>query len=105
LEVKIAAMALSKTERISSTEAFRLLGIPIDSRDYSLAVEAMRELGVPTRIAAVTANMGKVKALKNAGFQVVKLIQNAENLSQHHQKMTWSRRCRYRQRVQPFCDV
>ncbi len=106
LKAKIAAMALSKAEEISNTEAFHALKIPVDSRDYSLAIEAIRELDVPKRITTLTANRDKIKALKDGGFQIVRHIKDAENLSRYLQKeVPWAGRFSYQHTFSGICKL
>ena len=70
LEGKMNAMELESQFGIDSFEAFDRLGHPVDSRDYEVAIEALKEIGAPQQIAVITENVEKLSALKKAGFKI-----------------------------------
>lgn len=58
---------------IDTVEANHILGFAADSRDYSLPVAILRELGVH-RVRLLTNNPAKVRALTDAGIEVAARI-------------------------------
>lgn len=72
LLTKIRAMNVEKDKGVSTEQALEMLGHPMDPRDYDVAIEAMREAGVPSSIRLLTENKHKILALKKAGFRIVR---------------------------------
>jgi 3,4-dihydroxy 2-butanone 4-phosphate synthase/GTP cyclohydrolase II len=69
LAAKIEAYVLQ--ERGADTyDANVILGFPADSRDYRIAADMLRDLGVDT-VALLTNNPAKAEALRSAGIDVV----------------------------------
>jgi 3,4-dihydroxy 2-butanone 4-phosphate synthase / GTP cyclohydrolase II len=58
---------------IDTVEANHVLGFRADCRDYSLPVAILRELSV-NRVRLLTNNLAKVRALTDAGIEVVARI-------------------------------
>lgn len=51
-------------------EANEMLGLPIDARDYSHAIDILRDLGI-SKVNLLTNNPEKISALENAEIEVV----------------------------------
>jgi len=66
---KIRAYALQQAGA-DTVEANRLLGLPDDARDYTVAATMLRQLGV-SRVRLLTNNPAKVEALQRLGIAVV----------------------------------
>ena len=66
---KIRAYALQQAGA-DTVEANRLLGLPDDARDYTMAAAMLRQLGV-ARVRLLTNNPAKVEALQRLGIEVV----------------------------------
>lgn len=66
---KIRAYALQQAGA-DTVEANRLLGLPDDARDYAVAAEMLRKLGV-RQVRLLTNNPAKMAALKGLGIAVV----------------------------------
>jgi GTP cyclohydrolase II len=66
---KIRAYALQQAGA-DTVEANRLLGLPDDARDYTVAATMLRQLGV-SRVRLLTNNPAKVDALQRLGIEVV----------------------------------
>jgi GTP cyclohydrolase II len=75
LEVKIRGMALQEKEKLTSHQAYEKMGLAPDPRRYSVAGEALRTLGTPKTLVALTRNSRKLQALKEAGFTVTQYVQ------------------------------
>jgi len=71
---KIRAYALQE-QGLDTVEANRQLGLPVDGRDYSAAVAALRWLGVD-RIRLATNNPLKIAAFTRAGIEVTRVPLN-----------------------------
>lgn len=65
---KIKAYALQE-QGLDTIDANKALGLPVDAREYSLAAEMLKALGVRS-VQLLTNNPLKLKALKQAGIQV-----------------------------------
>jgi len=65
---KVRAYALQEQGH-DTVDANRLLGLPDDARDYGVAAEMLRDLGV-TQVALMTNNPAKVAGLESAGVRV-----------------------------------
>jgi len=52
--------------------AFADIGLPTDARDYAVAVEILKALGVTGPVELLTNNPGKVKALQDAGIAIAR---------------------------------
>jgi GTP cyclohydrolase II len=72
LMAKLKAYEL-QDDGIDTVEANQVLGFKTDLRDYSLPVAIVRELGV-NRVRLLTNNPAKVRALTDAGIEVVARI-------------------------------
>jgi 3,4-dihydroxy 2-butanone 4-phosphate synthase / GTP cyclohydrolase II len=57
----------------NTVRANRDLGLPVDARDYTVAVEILRDLGIQ-RLRLMTNNPGKMRALENSGFAITERV-------------------------------
>lgn len=71
---KIRAYA-HQEQGLDTVEANQRLGLPVDTRDYTGAVHALRALGVSS-VRLATNNPDKVRALTNAGLGVRRISLN-----------------------------
>ncbi len=69
LVTKARAYQLLDSESLDTVEAYKRMRVEVDSRDYSAAIEILRELGVE-RVRLITNNPRKIDALKRAGLAV-----------------------------------
>jgi GTP cyclohydrolase II len=69
---KLRAYAL-QDQGLDTIEANLQLGHPIDSRNYSLAVDIIRFLNVPV-IRLMTNNPEKIKAVRSSGIEVIERL-------------------------------
>jgi len=69
---KIKAYALQE-KGMDTVEANETLGLPADVRDYEIAVEILRDLGV-SQIALLTNNPDKIEQLQEANIRIVRRI-------------------------------
>jgi GTP cyclohydrolase II len=60
-------------EGLSSEQAFSKMGIPLDARDYTVAMVVLRRLGLQ-RIRLITNSPAKLEAARHYGFEVVERI-------------------------------
>jgi 3,4-dihydroxy 2-butanone 4-phosphate synthase / GTP cyclohydrolase II len=68
IEAKLEAYAL-QDQGMNTVDANLELGLPVDDRDFSPAVDVLREFGV-SRIRLMTNNPEKVRALEEGGIEV-----------------------------------
>jgi 3,4-dihydroxy 2-butanone 4-phosphate synthase/GTP cyclohydrolase II len=69
---KIRAYAL-QDEGADTVEANERLDLPVDSRDYRQCAEVLFDLGL-CKVKVISNNPGKLKALEEAGLEIVKRI-------------------------------
>ena len=69
---KIKAYEL-QDKGLDTVEAQKALGLPIDARDYQVAAEILKDLGI-SKINLLTNDPRKIKQLKNFGIKVIKRI-------------------------------
>jgi GTP cyclohydrolase II len=81
LDEKIRAMEIERSNKISTAEAFQMLGYPPDTRNYNLAISAIKTSGMGQRFRVITNNPHKIKALEDAGFEIVERIEPALEVS------------------------
>ena len=75
LKNKIKAMEIERTRKVDTIEAFKEIGLKKpDYRDYKIEVEALKELSLSEKIKTFSGNPKKIEALKNAGFDVERVI-------------------------------
>lgn len=79
---KINAYALQDMGR-DTVDANLDLGFPPDKRDYSIAAEILKELGV-SRARVMTNNMEKIRGLEEAGISVVERIPISGPVNDHN---------------------
>jgi GTP cyclohydrolase II len=72
LMAKLKAYAL-QDRGLDTVEANQALGFDTDSRDFSLAVAILHEIGIE-RVRLMSNNPQKVEALTNGGIEVIELI-------------------------------
>lgn len=72
IAAKIAAYAL-QDEGLDTVEANQHLGLPVDARDYTDAVEMLQQLGL-NRIRLLTNNPAKVDALSSHGIDIAQRV-------------------------------
>lgn len=80
---KIRAYAL-QDQGADTVEANHQLGFPDDARDYGLAVELLRQLGL-RRIRLMTNNPRKFDALTREGIEVVERVPVESGLNPHNE--------------------
>lgn len=68
LLAKLRAMAL-QAEGLDTVEANLALGLPVDARDYGVAAEILRDLGVRS-VRLMSNNLDKIRALEMNGITV-----------------------------------
>ena len=68
IEEKLAAYAL-QDEGLNTTEANIELGLPVDDRDFTPAVDLLQDLGA-SRVRLMTNNPDKIRALEDGGIEV-----------------------------------
>ena len=71
---KIKAMEVERREHVDTVEAFKRLGYKADTRDFSPAIAALRDLVVGVDITTFSGNPKKIKALQEAGYNVKRLL-------------------------------
>jgi GTP cyclohydrolase II len=69
---KIRAYAL-QDEGADTVEANERLNLPVDSRDYRQCAEVLFDLGL-CKVKVISNNPGKLKALKEAGMEIVERV-------------------------------
>src|SRR5437870_11051067 len=69
---KIRAYAL-QDEGADTVEANERLDLPVDSRDYRQCAEALFDLGL-CKVKVISNNPGKLKALQDAGLEIVERV-------------------------------
>lgn len=79
---KVRAYAL-QDEGLDTVEANRALGFEPDTRDFSIAVDALRELGV-TQVRLLTNNPDKVAAVERGGIQVIERLTLDAPMTEHN---------------------
>lgn len=67
---KIRAMELERSENIDTAEAFTRLHFDLDPRDYTVAIQALKDLEVNRNIKLITNNPRKASQLESAGFSI-----------------------------------
>lgn len=79
---KVKAYAL-QDEGLDTVEANRALGFAPDARDFSIAADALRELGV-AKIRLLTNNPDKVAAMERNGIEVIERITLDAPMTEHN---------------------
>lgn len=75
LEKKIESINIEHVEHKDTVEAYEALGFPLDNRDYSVAIQALRDLNVSERIILMCNNPRKKNFLEKSGFEVVEHLE------------------------------
>jgi GTP cyclohydrolase II len=81
LQDKIRAMALEHNDGMSTVDAFAHLGYGPDPRNYDIAIEALRAVGVSEHLRVITNNPRKLAALTANGFRVAERVEPQLRLS------------------------
>lgn len=74
LENKIKAMEIERVENTDTVEAFKKLDFALDARDYKMAILALKDLRVNSKIRLITNNPRKKAQLEKNGFMVTELV-------------------------------
>lgn len=76
LAKKMLAMSLEHKRGVSSEQAYKELGIPVDSRDYTFTMDVLKKHVITsgTKIILLGKNGRKRKAVEKAGFSVTKTL-------------------------------
>lgn len=72
LLAKVRGMRLTSTQGLDTAEAYKVLGVPPDPRDYEQAAYVLRYLQVSS-VRLLTNNPRKVEGLEMAGYQVERI--------------------------------
>lgn len=83
LEKKIKAMEIQRIAKCDTVDACKKLGLrKADYRTYKTEIEALQDLKVSKNIMFFGGNPDKIKALKEAGYNIKKILKfNEKNLS------------------------
>lgn len=73
LDKKIKAMDVMRKMKCDTAEAFRYLNYELDPRDYKIATEALKDLGITKRVKLISNNPRKIKAVEDSGLEVERL--------------------------------
>lgn len=74
LAKKIRSMEIERTKHCDTVEAFSQLHFDLDSRNYSIAIRALKELHVNKNIRTMTNNPRKRAQMEKGGFIVSKKV-------------------------------
>src|SRR6185369_15346085 len=74
---KMKAMEAERIKNIDTVEAFTHLNFELDPRNYTIAIKALRELGVNKKIHLISNNPRKKNQLEAGGFTITKRIKLA----------------------------
>jgi GTP cyclohydrolase II/3,4-dihydroxy 2-butanone 4-phosphate synthase/GTP cyclohydrolase II len=72
LLAKLAAMKLQE-DGLDTVEANLALGLPVDARDYAVAAEILRDLGVPA-VRLLSNNPDKLASLRRNGIRIAERV-------------------------------
>ena len=78
---KIRAYALQE-QGVDTVDANRMLGLPDDTRDYTIAAQILQDLQVDS-VSLMTNNPLKVNGLKNGGITVQSRVEHITDAPQH----------------------
>lgn len=92
IERKIEAMEAQRIHNIDTHDAFELLGLDLDPRDYSRAISALKELHLASPVRLISNNPRKLKQLTDAGFGVGERIQLNLEISPEIEKYLLSKK-------------
>lgn len=70
LDAKIRGMERQRVEGINSYEAYALLGLKRDTRDYSLAAVVMQDLNLAKTVTLLSNNPAKREAMEALGYTI-----------------------------------
>lgn len=89
IEGKIKAIELQRIHTIDTAEAYKRMGQIADLRDYDMAFNALKDLGVSNAISLATNNPERLNAAEKAGFNVnrVKLSFKSNDKIRQYLKM------------------
>ena len=78
---KIRAYALQE-QGVDTVDANRMLGLPDDTRDYTVAAQILQDLQVES-VSLMTNNPLKVNGLENGGMTVERRLEHITDAPQH----------------------
>ena len=70
---KVNSLAYSQRTGVSSSAAFRAIGLPVDQREYTYAAVLLNALGI-TSVRALSNNPSKTRALRERGISVTEQV-------------------------------
>ena len=70
---KAQQLTIMSEQGVDTVEAFQRAGYPVDQRDYTIAADILRDLGI-TSIRLITNNPDKIEQLTKAGITVIDRI-------------------------------
>jgi len=75
LKKKIQAMEIQRIEKCDTVDAFKKIGLKkSDYRDYKAEIEALKDLGLGKKIKTFSGNPQKIKALEEAGYNIIEFL-------------------------------
>jgi GTP cyclohydrolase II len=84
LESKIRALEIQRINKVDTVEAFRIMGLKPDLRNYSVPLSALRDLGLVSTIKVASQNPHKIDALRKDGYTVIDVIHPMIKVTQHN---------------------
>ena len=70
---KLDAYCLQQTKNLDTVDANLALGLDVDNRDFSFAIEILKKLGI-SKVKLISANPMKQQALQAGGIEVIQII-------------------------------
>ena len=98
IAAKIGAYEL-QDRGLDTVDANLQLGLPVDTRDYTVAADILRHLGIE-RVRLMTNNPAKLDGLTAAGIDVVERIVVAPHLTPENRRYLRTKRDRMGHRVE-----
>lgn len=70
---KVRTMSVIQTQKVPSSQAFKALGLPVDTRDFGYAPAILHRLKV-RRLRCLTNNPSKICCLREHGFEITERL-------------------------------
>lgn len=86
LDKKIQSINMEHIKNMDTVEAYEMLGFPLDSRDYSVAIEALKDLNASRDLILMCNNPRKSDFLTKNGYNIIEHLELNYKVSKEAEK-------------------
>jgi len=84
IEEKIRALEIQRTQKVDTVEAFKIMNLPADLRNYDAPIGALNDIALANTVIFVSQNPNKIKAIEDAGYIIDEIRPPTVDITAHN---------------------